>query len=168
VNLEPTIRTLAPGEWRTYRHLRLRALADSPDAFGRTLAEDEQRPDVEWAKRLASATDRRWNLPVIAEAGGKPVGLAWGRIEEPSPETASLYQMWVAPEHRGTGAGRMLLEAVVAWAREAGARQLALGVTCGDTPAMRLYACAGFKPVGEPQPLRPGSELLGQPMVLVL
>ena len=36
----PTIRTFSPGEWRAYRDLRLRALTDSPDAFGRTLAEE--------------------------------------------------------------------------------------------------------------------------------
>jgi GNAT superfamily N-acetyltransferase len=105
---------------------------------------------------------------LLAEAGGEPIGLAWGRIEKCSPEVANLYQMWVAPEYRGMGVGQMLLQAVIAWAREANAHQLALGVTCGDTPAMRLYTHAGFKPVGQPQALRPDSDLLGQQMVLVL
>jgi GNAT superfamily N-acetyltransferase len=165
---KPSIRTFVPDEWRTYRDLRLRALADAPDAFGRTLAQEKDRPDAEWLDRLASGADRRWNLPLLAEVGKEPIGLAWGRIEESRPEVANLYQMWVAPEYRGLGVGQMLLEAVIAWAREADAHQLALGVTCGDTPAMRLYTHADFKPVGQPQPLRPGSDLLAQPMVLVL
>jgi GNAT superfamily N-acetyltransferase len=168
IAVNPSIRILVPEEWSTYRDLRLQALADSPDAFGRTLAEEKDRPDTEWLNRLVSGADIRWNLPLLAEAGGEPVGLAWGRIERSSPEVANLYQMWVAPEYRGMGVGQMLLEAVIAWARESNLHQLALGVTCGDTPAMRLYTRAGFKPVGQPQPLRPESDLLGQQMVLVL
>lgn len=62
----------------------------------------------------------------------------------------------------------MLIDAVAAWAREAGARHIALDVTDGDSPAMRLYTRAGFRPSGDPQPLRPGSPLLRQPMRLAL
>ena len=50
----PTIRALGADEWRVYRDLRVRALADSPDAFGRTLAEEDGRLDTEWSSRLAS------------------------------------------------------------------------------------------------------------------
>jgi GNAT superfamily N-acetyltransferase len=163
-----TIRAFTADEWRVYRGLRLRALADSPNAFGSTLAEEEGRPDAEWSRRLASGADARSNLPLVAEVRGEPIGLAWGRIETSDPDVAALYQMWVAPSHRGLGAGQMLLEAVIAWARARNASYLDLGVTCGDSPARRLYERAGFKPMGEPQPLRPGSQLLGQPMRLAL
>ncbi len=162
------IRTFAPQEWDTYRGLRLRALADSPDAFGSTLADEQDRPDAEWSRRLASGADSRVNLPLVAEVHGEPIGLAWGRIDTSDPEVAALYQMWVAPNHRGLGAGQMLLEAVIAWARARNASYMDLGVTCGDRPARRLYERAGFKPMGEPQPLRPGSTLLVQPMRLIL
>ena len=81
---------------------------------------------------------------------------------------ADLFQVWVAPERRGRGVGWMLLDAVVVWAREAGAGHLALEVTCGDTAAMRLYRRAGFSCAGDPLPLRPGSPLLKQPMWLPL
>jgi len=94
--------------------------------------------------------------------------LAWGRIETSDPDVAALYQMWVAPSHRGLGAGQMLVEAVIGWAKARNAAYLDLGVTWRDSPARRLYERAGFKPMGEPQPLRPGSQLLGQPMRLVL
>lgn len=81
---------------------------------------------------------------------------------------AQLFQVWVAPEHRGRGVGQMLLDAVVGWARAAGAHAVALDVTCGDTPAARLYLRAGFRSAGDPTPLREGSRLLVQPMRLVL
>src|SRR5262245_19074389 len=107
----PSIRTLAADEWRLYRDLRLRALADSPDAFGSTLVEESGRPDAEWARRLAASADVRVNLPLVAEIRGQLVGLAWGRIDTSNPEVAALYQMWVAPPHRGWGVGEKLLEA---------------------------------------------------------
>jgi ribosomal protein S18 acetylase RimI-like enzyme len=161
-----SIRRLEPTEWRTYRGLRLQSVEDSPDAFGRTVDEERQRPDADWSARLAS--DPRHDLPLVAEINGQAVGLAWGKIDPSAPDTAHLYQMWVAPHHRGLGAGRLLLEAVIGWAATAGARYVALGVACGDTPAMRLYSRAGFEPVGEPAALRSGSLLLAQPMRLEL
>ena len=164
----PSIRTFASHQWRTYRDLRLRALADSPDAFGRTPAQEEDRPDTEWSSRLTSGVDSRLDLPLLAVVDNEPTGLAWGRIESFRLDVANLYQMWVAPNYRGHGVGQMLLKAIIDWARAANVSYLALGVTCGNNPAMRLYLRAGFKPIGEPEPLRPGSELLAQAMRLPL
>lgn len=161
-----TIRRLARDEWRTYRDLRLLALADSPDAFSRTLAEEQRRVDADWAGRLASASEL--DLPLVADVDGEPIGLAWGRIDASSPLVAHLYQMWVAPRCRRLGAGRLLLGAVIRWAEAANVHSLVLGVTCGDTPAMRLYLRAGFRPAGEPEPLRAGSAALAQTMRLDL
>jgi GNAT superfamily N-acetyltransferase len=168
MNPIPSVRAFRPHEWRVYRDLRLRALADSPDAFGGTLAEGIDRPDTEWSNRLASGADTRWNFPVVAELAGEAIGLAWGRIEPSEPEAAHLYQMWVDPRFRRLGAGQMLLQAVIDWAKYANVRFLALGVTCGDSAARRLYSRAGFKAVGEPELLRPGSTLLAQSMRLEL
>lgn len=164
----PVIRSFESHEWRVYRALRLQALADTPDAFGSTLAREEKFPDAEWAERLRAGSDTRWNLPVLAEVGSEPSGLAWGRVERSSPERADLYQMWVHPSARCLGVGTLLLDAVIVWAKQAGAQYLALGVSCGDTPANRLYSRAGFKPIGEPVPLRPGSPVRARDMHLRL
>ena len=167
------IRELTADEWRLYRDLRLRALADAPDAFGATLDETNARTDADWEERLRAGAASSLDLPLVAELATPnrapaPVGLSWGRIEASDLQTAALYQMWVAPEARGRGAGRRLLEEVVAWARRTGADLLELGVTCGNSAASRLYAEHGFCPVGEPEPLRPGSALFAQPMELRL
>jgi ribosomal protein S18 acetylase RimI-like enzyme len=163
----PTVRRLAAHEWRLYRDLRLRALADTPDAFERTFDEARALPDDAWRARLAEGASSKRSLPLVAELY-EPVGLAWGRIAPEDPETTHVFQMWVAPSGRRQGAGRLLLDTIVAWATENRTRYVALGVTLGDTPAARLYARAGFQPVGEPGPLRPGSPVLGQPMRLEL
>jgi ribosomal protein S18 acetylase RimI-like enzyme len=164
----PVVTRFAPSDWRSYRDLRLRALADSPDAFASTLDAERTRPDAEWARRLELAAAGSTDLPLVARVGGPPAGLAWGRLDAHLPGVAHLYQVWVAPEFRGRGVGRMLLDAVIQWARAAGARELVLDVTRGDTPATRLYLRAGFRPAGEPEPLREGSALEVQPMRLTL
>jgi GNAT superfamily N-acetyltransferase len=164
----PTVRMLMPKDWPAYRELRLRSLAESPNAFGRTLAEEETRSDDEWAERLRSGCESGTDYPLVAEFESRPIGLAWGRFPDPSDrQNAYLFQMWVDPDFRCRGFGRKLLSAVIHWARESGAHYLNLGVTC-DTPAMRLYEREGFAPVGERTPLKAGSPLSGQSMRLRL
>ena len=164
----PVIRLFASHEWRVYRDLRLRALSDAPDAFGSTVAREGKFTDAQWAERLQAGSDTRWSLPLLAEVSSEPSGLGWGRIERSDPERADLYQMWVHPDGRCLGVGTLLLDAVVVRAQRAGAQCIALSVTCGDTPASRLYSRAGFKPIGEPEPLRPGSLVLARAMRLQL
>ncbi len=168
MNPLPKIRTFEPDEWETYRDIRLRALADSPDAFGRTLADEQKRSDAEWANRLAAGVESGRDLPLVAEVAQEPVGLAWGRIEQSDPDVAHLYQMWVAPGHRRLGVGQMLLDAVINWAKTMNACSLDLGVTYRDSPAMRLYTRTGFEPAGKRLPLRPGSAFVELPMRLKL
>jgi GNAT superfamily N-acetyltransferase len=148
--------------------LRLRALADSPGAFGSTLAAEKDRSDADWSSRLDSGAGSGMDLPLVALVDGVPVGLAWGRIDRENHSVANLYQMWVAPDYRRIGIGRMLLEAVINWAKGKNVDYLDLGVTYRDSPAMRLYLRAGFEPAGQPEPLRPGSDLLCQSMRLQL
>jgi ribosomal protein S18 acetylase RimI-like enzyme len=162
------IRTLRPDDWATYRDLRLAALADSPQAFGSTLAEEAARADDAWAARLAAPAlgAYRQGWPFIAALDGTPVGLAWVKLDAPDAATASLYQVWVAPAARGRGIGAALLDAAITWARERRATALHLDVTAGDGAAARLYRRAGFVDVGVPVP-RAGTDLAEQAMMLV-
>jgi GNAT superfamily N-acetyltransferase len=162
------VRRFTASEWPEYRDLRLRALAESPDAFGSMFDREAKRSDDEWRNRLALAVRSDRELPLVAVVDGDGVGLAWARIDEQQADLARLFQVWVAPEARGLGVGRALLEAAISWARGAGARALRLGVTRMDSAAVRLYRRAGFVDVGEPEPLRPGSALQCQPMCLAL
>jgi ribosomal protein S18 acetylase RimI-like enzyme len=163
-----SVRRFAPEEWRIYRDLRLRALTDSPDAFGSTLDREAARSEADWASRLGQGSISDRDLPLIAEFDDEPLGLSWARIDDLQPDVAHIYQVWIAPTRRRLGAGAALLDTMIAWARSANVRRIVLSVTCGDTPAMHLYSRAGFAPVGEPQPLRPGSTLMSQPMQLDL
>lgn len=165
------VRTLPPADWPLYRDLRLQALADAPDAFSYTHAQAATQTDDAWAARLAAAAGSGRDCPLVAEYDGVAVGLSWVKRDEVG-SGAELYQVWVAPHARGVGAGSALLHAATVWSRGAGARSLRLGVTWNDggkdSAAVRMYRRAGFEPVGPAEPLRPGSAIMSQPMVLAL
>ena len=162
------IRRLRSDEWRAYRDIRLRALQDSPQAFGSTFEVESAKLDDYWEARLAAAAKSPHQSPLIAEEGTRKVGLVWVWIDPERTDEAHVIQMWVAPEVRGQGCGARLVKAAVDWARERKVRSIHLRVTCGDTAAVRLYQRAGFQPVGDPEPLRPSSVELAQPMRLDL
>src|SRR5690606_14408034 len=61
---------------------------------------------------------------------------------------ARLYSMAVAPEHRGQGLGRVLLEAAEATALDRGAAVLRLEVHPHNDPAIALYRSAGYVEFG--------------------
>jgi len=73
--------------------------------------------------------------------------------------------MWVDPAWRGRGVGRLVLDAVVGWARQHGLR-VHLHVQAENAPARSLYERYGFVATGETSPLRPGSALRIELMVL--
>lgn len=152
------VHAIQPTDWALYKAMRLRALADSPEAFCSTLAEEALRTDASWQGRLVLAAASGNDFPMFADDAGTAVGMAWVKVDG---TTASLYQMWVAPEARGRGAARRIIETGVAWAKSVGASALTLGVTAGDTPAVRLYQRMGFVAVGALEPMRnhPGLQM---------
>jgi ribosomal protein S18 acetylase RimI-like enzyme len=57
---------------------------------------------------------------------------------------AYLQELYVAPEERGQGLGRTLLDAAMELARERGATHFELTTSTDDTEARSLYESAGF------------------------
>lgn len=136
-----TIRRLTVDDWRVWREVRLASLADAPYAFGTTLAEAQTRTDDWWQDSLG------WRHQFMAERDGRPVGTAGGYLfeGETHPE---LISMWVAPEARGSGAGDLLVRAVLDWAQVGGHLAVELWVKDGNARAERLYTRHGFVRTG--------------------
>jgi GNAT superfamily N-acetyltransferase len=59
----------------------------------------------------------------------------------------SVRDLYVTPAHRRRGIARVLLQHVIDDARQAGAHRVSLQTETGNTPALTLYAAAGFHPV---------------------
>ncbi|BCB91201.1 GNAT family N-acetyltransferase [Phytohabitans suffuscus] len=143
---------VGPEDWRVWRELRLRALAEAPYAFKSALAEWQGDGDREqrWRDRLAIPG----SYNVVALVDGQPVGMASG-FPEDDPDVVWLHSMWVDPARRGKGVGDRLVAAVVAWAARSGARAMMLGVVEGNTSAEALYARHGFSYTGEVNGMMP-------------
>jgi GNAT superfamily N-acetyltransferase len=143
-----TVRRIRADEGAVLRDLRLRALADAPEAFGQAFTDAQAQADSDWtqAARQGSGGDSRaW---LIAEAedeedgGGVPVGLVLGRRRP--PDTLMVFSMWVDPVRRRQGIGRLLVDAITDWARSWGARRMVLWVFAANEPAIRFYERLGF------------------------
>jgi ribosomal protein S18 acetylase RimI-like enzyme len=168
------IRRINPGEAAHLRDIRLRALSDSPQAFGGTFAADSERPDVFWEELATAWSGGDDGAMFVAEAEGAWVGMAGGvrRFDQlrfvAGPGSVHLGWMWVAPEARSAGLGMQLTGEVVAWAAETGAREVELWVTRGNEAALSLYRKAGFSFVDERMPLSSDASYEIERMVLSL
>lgn len=146
------IRLLGSADFAQYRALRLRALAEHPEAFTSS-AEEEATPegDARIARRLDPAPGAPHDAVLGAFDGGTLVG-AVGLVVDMRAKVrhrGHVVGMYVVPERAGQGVGRALLDAQVERARAIGGLDsLVLTVTAGNDGAQRLYERTGFAVVG--------------------
>ncbi len=143
-----------PADWARVRDVRLRALADAPDAFSVTVDQARSVPEAGWRDQCAR-TDA---VTFLATVHGTDVGMAIGAPHHNVVGDAALYSLWVAPAARGTGVSERLIDAVVTWACEAGHRHVRLDVGDHNAAAIALYARCGFLPTGRTTTLPPPRE----------
>jgi RimJ/RimL family protein N-acetyltransferase len=147
--------------WR----LRLRALREHPDAFAKAYEDVRDRPLAAVAEELRTRYTGGDSV-ILGALGPELVGTAGiFRMEgRKQAHKALIWGMYVAPEARGRGAGRALLEAAVAQARAwPGVEQVQLGVNAANGPARALYRVAGFEVFGvERRALRVGDRYVDE------
>lgn len=116
-----------------------------------------------WARgvypvRQTAADGIAENCLYVARHGGRIIATAILR-HEPEPayraarwqvdcgdeEVFVIYTLAVHPDALGCGAGTALMERILAFCRENGARTVRLDVTQGNEPAIALYKKCGFR-----------------------
>jgi GNAT superfamily N-acetyltransferase len=159
-----TIALATSEDWERVRDVRIRALAEAPSAYGSRLEEEQDRPEAFWRSRLESQAAATF----LAIQGHETVGLVRTFVEPEDVTAAKLVSMWVAPHARGQGIGRLLVAAVVQWARDHDATSVELWVTETNAAARQLYESCGFVLSGEQQTLPSHPSLSEVAMRLVL
>jgi ribosomal protein S18 acetylase RimI-like enzyme len=166
------VRMLTMDDGEALWALRLRALADDPEAFGTTHDEALVRGSESVLRRLRESDDEHFYLGAFAGdgdaelAGMVRVDREAGRKDQ---HKAGITAMYIAPEWRGLGLGRALLEEVIARARQmAGLEQVRLGVVTTNTAAVALYRSLGFVVYGtDPRTLKLGERYWDEHLMLL-
>jgi ribosomal protein S18 acetylase RimI-like enzyme len=148
------VRAVRASDAAPLRALRLRALADTPDAFATASDEEASRPDSDWERLARDSEVADAGVIYAAIDGERWLGMAAGRWYDRENGIAHLWGMWVDPELRRQGVGERLVQAVRGWVSARGGRSLRLGVITADGDATSFYERLGFVPTGEVAPLR--------------
>ncbi len=87
---------------------------------------------------------------VLAIADDKPVGSGYAKILKALPYLkheyyANLGFMYVKPEYRGKGINRLILNALLSWAKSKDITEVRLEVYDDNQIAKKAYSKAGFK-----------------------
>ena len=139
-----SIRQLGAHDLAAYRAIRLEALANHPEAFVSSAEAFAQKSDAEIAQTLQAITVFGAVLPdgslgginaFLRNEGAKERHRGW------------MIQVYVRPDHRGTGMAQALVEHLLDHARHH-VLQVHLGVWSENVPAIRLYQRLGFQTYG--------------------
>lgn len=143
------VRLLDEENWSVYRDVRLRALEESPEAFVASAEEERDFQEDLWRERM------RRSRRLLAEEGGDAVGVASvGRLRTDDEQVGELFGLWVAPERRGSGVARRLLEAAAQQARSDELTHLIYWVGTDNGRAVAFASSFGFQPTDSRREMR--------------
>jgi GNAT superfamily N-acetyltransferase len=149
-----SVRAVRAGDEARLRALRLRALRDSPEAFGAAAEQEAELPESHWAE-LAQQSERGEHLAIFVAVDGEDwLGICAGRWFDQEQGIAQLWGMWVDPAARRLGLGERLVSEVRSWAASQGARFVRLGVATRPGDPTPFYERLGFVPTGETRMMR--------------
>ncbi len=141
-----------------YAIVRLKMLRDHPESFGSSPSEIEDADDAALRKRFEDRHSGEADFILAAEICGVIVGTCglYRIASKKSEHLAGIWGVWTAPEHRGRGVARALIEETIRRARRIpGLLHLRIGHSAVNEGAGRLYRSLGFQPWGiEPAAMR--------------
>jgi GNAT superfamily N-acetyltransferase len=169
------IRRIRADEGLRLKALRLRALADSPLAYGSTLAHEQAYSDALWHERAANGAAGDKVVTIVAEHDNRLLGMATGLVpnfEGPHAQDAMMVGVFVDAAVRRQGVGAMLVEKVIDWVKTrksvGGSARLLIWITAGNEPAFVLYRRHGFRATGATRPNAHTPDLIESEMMLEL
>ncbi|GAB3606941.1 hypothetical protein GCM10027413_23500 [Conyzicola nivalis] len=146
-----TIRSTRADDWREVKALRIEMLADTPNAFGETLAQALGNSESEWRTRAARGENPAGAQLVAIADDGRWIGTMGAYVTARSE--ALLVGVYVTPAYRGieSGVTDALLSAVEEWCRPRFVT-LTLHVHEQNPRARAAYERRGFEYTGQRMP----------------
>jgi GNAT superfamily N-acetyltransferase len=168
------IRRIRADEGLRLRDVRLGSLADSPMAYGSTLAREQAYPEAVWHERAANGAAGDKSVTFVAQHDDRLVAMATGLAPDSNHNVASPIQcpmmvgVFVDGTVRRQGVGAQLVDKVIAWASARGWARLLVWITSGNAPALALYRRCGFRITGSTRPSAHTPDLIECELVLDL
>lgn len=160
-------RPLQRDQWSAFQTLRLRSIADSPLATYPTYDEEAGRSPEEIQEKM---TESATQVVFGAFDGDTLIGIAglrWDALVQVAHK-AVLWGVFVHPDWRQRGLARQLLQALFAYARARGVRQIRLSVNVENPAAAGLYRSMGFETYGrEPRAMRVGDRYYDEDLMIL-
>lgn len=128
--MNATLRVASPGDLELFAALE-----------AEVFSEDPWTPSM-IAEELSSPASRYW---IATDESGDVVGYGGAKV---GGDQADVMTIGVRAYARGQGIGAMILDALLAWSREAGARDIFLDVRPSNEGAIHLYETRGFVEIG--------------------
>lgn len=141
---------LSPDRWQEYKDLRLFAVNESPLSVVKNPEEMQAIKENSWQSMLKRAFDEKQMFLYFAQIDNKIVGVSGAMIDEFAKmrHRALVISIYVLPEYRNKGIGKVLLETLFDKLEKKGVQQVRLFVETQNEEAINLYKDLGFKTVG--------------------
>jgi len=146
IMIRPIVRDEVPQWWE----LRLRALKDHPEAFGSDYETSRQQGYDHVINRNFGPDAGFNSIFVAVDADGTFLSTA-GVFSDTGKRShiAYIVGVYTAPEARGHGLSRSLIDTAIDLCRSAGSlRQVHISVNADNASALHIYQAAGFVPWG--------------------
>jgi len=160
------VRRVTEDDAEALRTLRLEALQTVPEAFLSSYEEEVAKP-FEWFRTVARGPDRNAIFGAFEDGvlAGMAGFVAGERVKERHKGT--LVGVYVRPSLQRHGAGRALVEAVIAHAATR-VTVLEATVSASNHPAVALYRSLGFSRFGtEPKAVQIGGRFLDNDLLQI-
>lgn len=162
------IRILSPADAEEFRQLRLRALTEEVESFGAAAEEEFAGMSLSDIENKIKSTPDSFILGIFEPNLIGMLGF-YRQTGLKARHKGILWGMYIAPESRGKGLGRKLVQEAILRASSLNElKQLILAVVIKNTTARALYLSLGFKSYGmEPASLKVGEEYLDDDMMIL-
>jgi predicted GNAT family acetyltransferase len=137
---EYTVQRVLPLQWEQFRDIRIRAVSDSPQAFGDSREQTETREKVVWLQWITNS-----NIYVVEN---KNVFVASATLRKNADNIWIINGVWTDPEHRKKGLSKKLFGQIFQDASSMKIDSIELHVNPVQNSAVSLYESLGFCKTG--------------------